>query len=189
VLFTKRLREGIRRGRIRCSVRVWQTERVKVGGRYAMEDGHIVVDSIESIKFRDVTGARFCSQKSAADISSVTTRTSTSQPPRWYGRIVTLIADYSCLRACSACRCGAGRRGARSFLRRLRVLWCSNRGGHSERYRQSMGCWTLPVVRGRQRRCDDSQVSQMRRIGVAVQNAMRRCRQCGWSLTRGPGRP
>jgi hypothetical protein len=55
MVFTKRLREGIRRGRIRCSVRIWASPRVKVGGRYPMEDGHIVVDSIATIKVRDIT--------------------------------------------------------------------------------------------------------------------------------------
>ena len=44
--FTKRLREGIRRGRIRCTIRIWKRPHVKVGGRYQMEDGHIVVDSV-----------------------------------------------------------------------------------------------------------------------------------------------
>jgi hypothetical protein len=29
--------------------------RVKVGGRYRMDDGHIVVDSIERIRLKDVT--------------------------------------------------------------------------------------------------------------------------------------
>jgi hypothetical protein len=55
MVFTKRLREGIRRGRIRCSVRVWMSPRVKVGGRYRMDDGHIVVDSIAPITMKDVT--------------------------------------------------------------------------------------------------------------------------------------
>ena len=55
MVFMKRLREGIRRGRIRCSVRVWMHPHVKVGGRYQMDDGHIVVDSITPIKLRDVT--------------------------------------------------------------------------------------------------------------------------------------
>jgi hypothetical protein len=53
--FTKRLREGIRRGRIRCTVRIWMRPQVKVGGRYAMEDGHVVVDSIEPIRVADIT--------------------------------------------------------------------------------------------------------------------------------------
>lgn len=55
MVFTKRLREGVRRGRIRCSVRVWQRLQVKVGGRYPMDDGHIVVDSIEAIDLDDIT--------------------------------------------------------------------------------------------------------------------------------------
>src|SRR4030095_16402326 len=52
---TKRLREGIRRGRIRCSVRVWTRPHVKVGNRYQMDDGHIVVDSIAPIALTDIT--------------------------------------------------------------------------------------------------------------------------------------
>jgi len=55
VVFTKRLREGVRRGRIRCSIRIWQKPHVKVGGRYPMDDGHIVVESIEPIKRADIT--------------------------------------------------------------------------------------------------------------------------------------
>jgi hypothetical protein len=55
MVFTKRLREGIRRGRIKCSVRVWMRPHVKVGGRYPMDDGHIVVDSIEEIEMSDIT--------------------------------------------------------------------------------------------------------------------------------------
>jgi hypothetical protein len=55
MVFTKRLREGVRRGRIRCSVRIWTRPHVKVGGRYLMDDGHIVVDSIASIKLKDIT--------------------------------------------------------------------------------------------------------------------------------------
>jgi hypothetical protein len=55
MVFTKRLREGIRRGRIKCSVRVWTSPHVKVGGRYQMDEGHIVVDSIKPIALSDVT--------------------------------------------------------------------------------------------------------------------------------------
>jgi hypothetical protein len=53
--FTKRLREGIRRGRIRCTVRVWMRPHVKVGGRYRMDDGHVVVDSVAQITLADIT--------------------------------------------------------------------------------------------------------------------------------------
>ena len=55
MVFKKELREGVRRGRIRCSVRIWQRPHVKVGGRYPMDDGHIVVDSIEEIELDDIT--------------------------------------------------------------------------------------------------------------------------------------
>lgn len=55
MLFTKPLRDRIRNGRIRCSVRVWTRPHVKVGGRYQMDDGHIVVDSIERITMADIT--------------------------------------------------------------------------------------------------------------------------------------
>ena len=55
MVFTKRLRDGVRRGRIKCSVRIWTRPHVKAGGRYQMDDGHIVVDSIEPIRIKDVT--------------------------------------------------------------------------------------------------------------------------------------
>jgi hypothetical protein len=55
MVFAKALREGVRRGRIRCSVRIWTRPHVKAGGRYAMDDGHIVVDSIEPIERADIT--------------------------------------------------------------------------------------------------------------------------------------
>ena len=41
MVFTKRLREGVRRGVITCSVRVWTRPHVKVGGRYEPKDGKI----------------------------------------------------------------------------------------------------------------------------------------------------
>jgi hypothetical protein len=55
MVFARQLRDGIRRGRIRCTVRVWMSPRVKVGGRYRMDDGHVVVDSLEEITERDIT--------------------------------------------------------------------------------------------------------------------------------------
>jgi hypothetical protein len=55
VTFTKRLRDGIRRGEITCSVRIWMQPRVKVGGRYRMEEGEIEVDSILPIGLADIT--------------------------------------------------------------------------------------------------------------------------------------
>jgi hypothetical protein len=55
MVFAKELRENVRRGRIRCSIRIWTHPHVKVGGRYPMDDGKIVVDSIESITEKDIT--------------------------------------------------------------------------------------------------------------------------------------
>jgi hypothetical protein len=55
MVFTKRLREGIRRGRIKCSIRVWMRPHVKVGGRYAMDEGQIEVESITPIEIDDIT--------------------------------------------------------------------------------------------------------------------------------------
>jgi hypothetical protein len=54
-MFTKRLREGVRRGEITCSVRFWMNPRVRAGGRYRMEEGWIEIDSIEPIGFPDIT--------------------------------------------------------------------------------------------------------------------------------------
>jgi hypothetical protein len=53
--FTKRLREGVRRGEITCSVRIWMRPHVRAGARYRMEEGEIEVDSIEQIGFPDIT--------------------------------------------------------------------------------------------------------------------------------------
>jgi len=55
MVFTKRLREGIRRREITCSVRIWMHPRVRVGARYRMEEGEIEVDSIQPIGFPDIT--------------------------------------------------------------------------------------------------------------------------------------
>jgi hypothetical protein len=55
MVFAKALREGIRRGRIRCTIRIWTRMQVKAGGRYRMDEGHIVIDSIEEIRMKDIT--------------------------------------------------------------------------------------------------------------------------------------
>jgi hypothetical protein len=55
MVFTKRLREGVRRGEITCSVRIWMRPHVKVGGRYPMDEGEIVIDAITPIGFPDIT--------------------------------------------------------------------------------------------------------------------------------------
>ena len=57
MVFAKRLREGVRRGDITCSVRIWMGPRVTAGARYRMEEGEIEVDSIEPIGLPDITPA------------------------------------------------------------------------------------------------------------------------------------
>ena len=57
MVFTKRLRDGVRRGEITCSVRIWTRPHVRVGARYRMEEGEIEIDSILPIGFPDITPA------------------------------------------------------------------------------------------------------------------------------------
>ena len=55
MVFTKRLRDRVRRGEITCSVRFWTRPHVTVGSRYPMDEGQIEVDSIETLGFPDIT--------------------------------------------------------------------------------------------------------------------------------------
>jgi hypothetical protein len=55
VIFTKRLRDGVRRGDITCSIRIWMRPHVKVGHRYCMDEGEIEVDSVLPINLADIT--------------------------------------------------------------------------------------------------------------------------------------
>ena len=55
MIFTKRLRDGVRRGEITCSVRIWMRPHVKAGGRYRMDEGHIEVDEVLPISLADIT--------------------------------------------------------------------------------------------------------------------------------------
>jgi hypothetical protein len=49
--FTKRLRDPITRGEIACSVRIWQKPHVKVGNKYKLGAGFVVVDKLRQIEF------------------------------------------------------------------------------------------------------------------------------------------
>jgi len=73
MMFAKRLREGVREGRITCSVRIWNRPHVKPGGVYRMGDGHIIVESIRSIALGDITGelARRSGFKGVVDLLKV----------------------------------------------------------------------------------------------------------------------
>lgn len=73
MVFTKQLRERICRGDVTRTVRIWQRCHVKVGGRYRLGDGHVVVTSIQPITFADITGslARQCGFKGTIDMLKV----------------------------------------------------------------------------------------------------------------------
>ena len=102
MVFTKSLREGIRYGRIRSSIRIWTRPHVKVGGRYRMDEGHIVVDSIAPIALTDITNdlARESGFESVDDLLRIARHGSGDKvylirfhymppgavdPPRWVG--------------------------------------------------------------------------------------------------------
>ena len=70
MLFKRRFHEGIRTGRIRCTVRIWQRPHVKVGGRYALATGAVVVDRIDETRLDDITPAlaRRCGFTSLVDL-------------------------------------------------------------------------------------------------------------------------
>jgi len=53
--FTKRLREPIKNGEIDTTVRIWKSARVRVGHRYKLEEGFVVVDKIAEIALHDIT--------------------------------------------------------------------------------------------------------------------------------------
>ena len=55
MVFAKRLREGVRSGQIKCTVRIWKRLHVREGGRYKMDEGEIEGDSIAPIGFPDIT--------------------------------------------------------------------------------------------------------------------------------------
>ena len=57
MMFSKPLRQHVRSGEITTSVRVWQSPRVRVGGRYPLLDGHIEVARLQEIDLGDVTEA------------------------------------------------------------------------------------------------------------------------------------
>src|SRR5258708_3953835 len=57
MMFAQRLRGGVIRGEITCSVRVWLRPHVKAGGRYRLGPGAIEVTSLREIDFADITPA------------------------------------------------------------------------------------------------------------------------------------
>jgi hypothetical protein len=73
MVFAKKLRDGVRRGEITRTVRIWQRCHVRVGGRYRLGDGHVVVTAIVPIELSDITGplARQCGFKGVIDLLKI----------------------------------------------------------------------------------------------------------------------
>jgi hypothetical protein len=73
MLFQRRFHERIVRGEIRCTVRIWQRPHVKVGGRYVLGSGAIVVDKIYETRLDDIAPvlARRCGFESLVDLMRV----------------------------------------------------------------------------------------------------------------------
>ena len=55
--FLRALRDRVRSGEIDCTIRLWQRPHVKVGGRYSLPPGQILVTSLFEISLGDVTPA------------------------------------------------------------------------------------------------------------------------------------
>ena len=55
--FSKPLRSRVMSGEITKSVRIWQTPRVRIGGRYPLGGGHIEITHMTEIDRSDVTEA------------------------------------------------------------------------------------------------------------------------------------
>ena len=70
MLFQRRFHDRIRSGEIVCTVRIWQRPHVKVGGRYALGTGVVVVDRIYETQLDDITPAlaRRCGFTSLGDL-------------------------------------------------------------------------------------------------------------------------
>lgn len=69
MLFQRRFHERIRSGELCATLRIWQRPHAKVGGRYSLGGGAIVVDKIRELTFDDITPAlaRRCGFASLAD--------------------------------------------------------------------------------------------------------------------------
>lgn len=70
MLFQSRFHDPIRRGEITCTVRIWNQPRVKVGGRYRLGAGAIIVERIHEADLDALTPAlaRRCGFASLVDL-------------------------------------------------------------------------------------------------------------------------
>lgn len=71
--FLRSLRDRIRKGEITTTVRLWQRPHVKVGGRYALPPGEVVVKKVFEVSLADITPelARACGFAGLVDMLKV----------------------------------------------------------------------------------------------------------------------
>lgn len=55
MVFARQLRDRIVRGEITCTVRIWLSARVRVGGRYPLGAGWVEVRSVKEIELSDIS--------------------------------------------------------------------------------------------------------------------------------------
>jgi hypothetical protein len=99
MVFTKSPRDAVRRGDITCSVRIWPRSHVKVGGRYAMEEGEIEVVSIRQIDYHDIAQDRKARPRSEClrrSLHLFAAAQKTLVAP-WYTRLQPRSVTPSCL--------------------------------------------------------------------------------------------
>jgi hypothetical protein len=55
MVFSKGLRPRIKNGEITSSIRIWKNARVKVGGRYPLDQGMVFVTAIQELEPEDLS--------------------------------------------------------------------------------------------------------------------------------------
>ena len=88
MLFTAKLRARVKSGDITTSIRIWKKPHVKVGGRYAMGEGAIVVTAIREISFEDI------SEKLAKESGFLSVADLIKTAKHGSGRIVYFVRFY-----------------------------------------------------------------------------------------------
>ena len=78
-MFSRELRDGVARGRITVSVRLWTRPKVKVGGRYETAGVVIDIDSIELLPFGALTDEDV-RRSGEADLESLRSRAAHAGP-------------------------------------------------------------------------------------------------------------
>ena len=77
--FSPELRGGVLSSEITVSFRLWRRSKVKVGGRYRVEGGHIEVDDVDLVPFSCIDAADL-RRSGEADLESLRKRAAHTGP-------------------------------------------------------------------------------------------------------------